>query len=164
MSVDDSLKQESQRMQADKHSCTQSTLVEAPSGSVSRSLQRFSFQALSSRILEAEVIGHRVSFKTGDLEDPQAALLTIPALEIYFARFFGLTLVPIVAHVLLSLQAGNEDVRKANVYTTLFLHFTSALHVFNRFRLTRDPGLTRDVGGSLVLVGLGSYILYSDLV
>jgi hypothetical protein len=88
----------------------------------------------------------------------------IPAVEIYFARFFGLTLVPILAQIILSIQAGNEDVRKTIVLTTLFLHLTSALHVFNRFRLTRDSGLTRDVGGSLLLTVFGAYIWSNGLV
>jgi hypothetical protein len=71
---------------------------------------------------------------------------------------------PILVHLYLAMQTGNEDIRKAILYTTLYLHGTSALHVFNRFRVSGDPGLTRDVGGSLVLLGLGSYVAYSNLV
>jgi hypothetical protein len=72
--------------------------------------------------------------------------------------------VPILAQIVLSIQSGDQDVRKTIVYTTLFLHSTSSLHVFNRFRFTRDEGLTRDAGGSFLLAGFGTYLLYSGLV
>lgn len=122
------------------------------------------YQAHSLLILEVLDTKFHVCSSFESIRTPEYANEDIPAVEIYFARFFGLTLVPILAQVILSIQSGNEDVRKSIVLTTLFLHLTSALHVFNRFRLTRDSGLTRDAGGSLLLTLFGTYLWFSGRV
>jgi hypothetical protein len=69
-----------------------------------------------------------------------------------------MTLMPIVAQTLSTVQDEAIASRRTTVLTTLFLHVTSAIHLLNQFRLTRNPALTRDATGSLVLAALGAYI------